>query len=126
MIMNHNKNIIKRQYQTIILFYSVLFILLLCKVTTCFYQFPLFPIQYESLEWNSAWLVTTALEYHGAALVLGGIVLSSESSWWKGIAWNIGFNLVGSPICCLWIILWIYNGGTLSLSSSSRRTTMRE
>jgi len=56
---------IKRRYQGIILFYSVLFIFLTHRIEITLYQFPLFPIQYDSSEWivcsmvihNNIWLL---------------------------------------------------------------------
>jgi cation transport ATPase len=115
----------KKKSRTIIIIYSILFVFLFYKISTTLYKFPLFPIQYNSIEWNSVWLVTTVIDYYGACFCFGGVVLSSESSWMKGIAWNLGFALLGSPICCLWVILWIYNGGTLQLLDKSNDTRRR-
>jgi cation transport ATPase len=113
----------QRKSRAIITIYSILFVFLFYKISTTLYKFPLFPIQYDSIEWNSVWLITTVFDYYGVCFCFGGVVLSSESSWMKGIAWNLGFALLGSPICCLWVILWIHNGGTLQLldNNNTRR-----
>jgi len=119
MLSNNNTSRQQQQQQQksriITIVYSILFVFLSYKISTTLYKFPLFPIQYDSIEWNSVWLLTTVFDYYGVCFCFGGIVLSSESSWVKGIAWNVGFALLGSPVCCLWVILWIRNGGTLKL-----------
>merc|ERR1719491_1235093 len=109
---------IKRRYQGIMLFYSVLFLFLTYQIAITLYKFPLFPFQSDSLEWSVAWLFTTIIDYYGVTLCFGGIVLSSELLWWKGVAWNVGFCLGGSPICCLWMICWTYKGRALTLSQN--------
>jgi len=111
---NINNN--KRRYNITIGFYSALFFALTYLLASQLYNHPLFPIQKDSLEWNSTWLITTVVDYYGVCFCFGGIVLSSESSWWKGIAWNLGFCLAGSPICCLWVLVWTYRGRTLKIN----------
>jgi len=104
-----------RKYKSI-LFYSTLLVITVSALGTTLYAYPLFPLQYDSsLAWTSRWLLTTVLDYYGASLCLGGIVLTSESTWTRGVCWNLGFALLGSPLCCLWIILWLRKGGTLQL-----------
>lgn len=98
------------------LFYSILFLITLVTISVTLYNFPLFPIQYDSLEWNRTWLVSTVVDYYGACLCFCGVVLSTETSWVRGSAWVAGFCLLGSPMCCLWVLLWLFReGGTLRL-----------
>lgn len=100
--------------------YCLLFAAVTATVSTTIYRFPLFPFQPNSLEWNYAWLITTVVDYYGACLCFCGVVLSSEPSWARGIAWNL-FLLLGSPACCLWVILRIGNGGSLRLVGTNSR-----
>jgi len=95
--------------------YGVLFVAVLSWISTTLYQYPLFPIQYDDLEWNKIWLLTTTVDFYGVCLCFVGVVLSSEASWVRGLAWSVGFLLLGSPVCCLWVILWIYKGRSLRL-----------
>ena len=92
-------------------FYAVLFIVTLSGLISTCNKYPLFPFNMESLDWSNAWLMTTILDYYGACLCFCGVVLSSEPSFKVGIAWTVGFCLLGSPICCIWVLLWLYRGG---------------
>ena len=103
-------------------FYVLLFGIALGKLSTTLYAYPLFPLQPDSLEWSNAWLVTTVFDYYGACLCFGGIVLSSEPSWAQGLAWNTVFALVGSPACCLWVVLRLWKKGSLRLPDTTTST----
>lgn len=92
-------------------FYAVLFIVTLSGLVSTCNKYPLFPFNMESLDWSNAWLITTILDYYGACLCFCGVVLSSEPSLKVGIAWTVGFCLLGSPVCCIWVLLWLYRGG---------------
>ena len=92
-------------------FYTVLFIVTLSGLVSTCNKYPLFPFNMESLDWSNAWLITTILDYYGACLCFCGVVLSSEPSLKVGIAWKVGFCLLGSPVCCIWVLLWLYRGG---------------
>ena len=118
---NNNSSSGSARSKQITVVYGILFVAIFAKISTTLYEFPLFPIQYDSFEWCSAWLVTSVFDYYGACLCFGGVVLSSETSWAKGLAWNAAFILFGSPFCCLWIVLWIRNGGSLRLVDMNRR-----
>ena len=56
--------------------YATLFTILLVRTLS---KFPLIPPSPSSLAWNSAWLVTTVVDYYGAAFALCGIIIASES-----------------------------------------------
>ena len=92
-------------------FYVLLFIATLITILNTTYNYPLFPIQSGSLEWNRTWLITTVIDYYGACLCFCGVVLSTEISWARGLAWVTGFCLLGSPVCCFWVLLWLFRGG---------------
>ena len=53
------------------------------------------------LDWTKQWLITTVVDYYGAAICLCVITLLSEP-FPNGILWSIGFLLLGSPVCCLY------------------------
>mmetsp|Transcript_58706 Transcript_58706/g.63359 ORF Transcript_58706/g.63359 Transcript_58706/m.63359 type:complete len:139 (-) Transcript_58706:141-557(-) len=116
---NNTSSSIKRRYQGFMLFHSVLLISLTYLIASTLYQFPLFPLQSDSLEWSVAWLVTSVVDFYGVTLCFGAIVLSSELVWWHGVAWTVGFCVLGSPICCLWILCWTYKGRTLTLPQTT-------
>ena len=100
-------------------FYGVLFCISLYMISTTLDEYPLFPFQPDSLDWNYNWLIATVFDYYGACLCFGGIVLSSEPSWARGLAWNTGFVLLGSPVCCIWVILRLKREGSLRLVDHS-------
>ena len=103
-----------------VVFYAILFVTTLSTLVTTCYNYPLFPIQYDSLESNKTWLITTVMDYYGACLCFCGVVLSTETSWVTGLAWVTGFCLFGSPVCCIWMLLWLVRGGG-SLRLEKRR-----
>lgn len=107
-------------------FYGVLFCIALYMISTTLYEYPLFPVQPDSLDWNYNWLIATVVDYYGACLCFGGIVLSSEPSWARGLAWNTGFVLLGSPVCCLWVILRLKGEGSLRLVDDASTTSRRD
>mmetsp|Transcript_853 Transcript_853/g.1837 ORF Transcript_853/g.1837 Transcript_853/m.1837 type:complete len:154 (+) Transcript_853:100-561(+) len=102
-------------------------LLLLCTSTaiivTCT-SHPLFPLQTDNLEWNNAWLMATVIDYYGACLCLCGVIVGTEEDWFRGALWSLGCCLLGSPICCLWIILRIWKHGSsgLCLQNDDRRS----
>ena len=92
-------------------FYSLLLVVTLATVSSTLSEYPLFPIQSDSLEWNNAWLIASVVDFYGACLCFCGVVLSSEASWSRGLAWVAGFCLLGSPVCCAWVLIWLVRGG---------------
>lgn len=95
--------------------YVTLFITTLTIISLTLIKYPLFPLQTSSLEWSNAWLAATVVDYYGACLCFSGVVLASEMRWSRGIAWVLGFCLLGSPACCLWVVLRLWTGGNLRL-----------
>lgn len=98
-----------------VLFYNVYaagFTLLLVRTLA---KFPLVPPAPSSLAWNSAWLVTTVVDYYGAALALCGVIVASESRR-DGILWSLGCLLLGTPFCCFYVATRLLRKGTLRLS----------
>ena len=102
-------------------FYAGLFIVTLTMLCRTLANYPLFPFQMDSLDWTSAWLVTTIVDYYGACLCFCGVVLGTEENILKGLLWAISFCLLGSPVCCLWMVLHLWKcNGTLKLEKRTR------
>ena len=76
---------------------------------------PLYPFQPESAAWSFAWLMTTIFDYYGAALCLSAVVVSSEKRA-HGVLWSLGFCLLGTPVCCLWVIARLLRTGSLRVA----------
>mmetsp|Transcript_4106 Transcript_4106/g.4662 ORF Transcript_4106/g.4662 Transcript_4106/m.4662 type:complete len:130 (+) Transcript_4106:132-521(+) len=106
-------------YQIATVFYVILFLITFGAISSTLSQYPLFPFNWSSLDWSNAWLSATVIDYYGACLSLCGIIIFSESRWQVGLAWSLGCCLLGSPICCSWILWKIWNGHTLSLAPRS-------
>jgi len=102
-------------------FYAVLFLTTLIMLCQTLAKFPLFPFQMDSLDWTAAWLITTIVDYYGACLCFCGVVIGTEESVVKGVLWALSFCLLGSPVCCLWMVLHLWRcGGTLKLEKRAR------
>ena len=101
-------------------FYVILFLFTSSALVSTLIEYPLFPIDNESLDWSNAWLLNTVFDYYGACLCFCGVVLSSESNKVVGVVWVIGCCLLGSPVCCMWVLLRLWNGGSLKLESNHR------
>jgi len=110
-----------------LLFYFALFVGTLVAISVTVARYGLFPFQLDSLEWTSAWLSATIVDYYGACLCFCGVVLSSEQSWLIGIAWVIGCCLLGSPVCCAWVLCRLWRGGgTLRLAKLDYSENMND
>ena len=96
------------------IFYAVLFVGCTAAIGVTLYNYPLFPMQLDSLAWCSTWLLTTCADYYGAALCLSGVILASER-FPAGPLWVAGCCLLGSPVCCAWVLQRLYRHGTLGL-----------
>jgi hypothetical protein len=102
--------------------YAILFIVTLTMLCRTLANYPLFPFQMDSLDWTSAWLITTIVDYYGACLCFCGVVVGTEENLMKGLLWAISFCLLGSPVCCLWMVLHLWRcGGTLRLEKRTRQ-----
>ena len=88
-------------------FYAGLFIVTLTMLCRTLSDYPLFPFQMDSLDWTGAWLLTTILDYYGACLCFCGVVLGTEENIVKGLLWATSFCLLGSPVCCIWMVLHV-------------------
>ena len=75
-----------------------------CYLSFMLIEFPLFDWAITDINWTREWLYMTCIDYEGAALCLGIIAISSESNIFIGILWSFGFCLLGSPVCCAYIV----------------------
>lgn len=64
--------------------------------------FPLFDFAITDIVWTREWLYMTILDYEMSAICLGAIAIFSEGIF--GILWTLGFCLLGSPICCAYVV----------------------
>jgi len=105
-------------------FYGLLLAVTAVAISTTLYHYPLFPLQTDSLEWSNTWLLTTVVDFYGACLCLCGVILCTEQSWSAGVGWCVGCCLLGSPVCCIWVLWKVWQGKTLQLQPSSRGENM--
>eukprot|EP00923_Selenidium_pygospionis_P010011 GHVN01017298.1.p1 GENE.GHVN01017298.1~~GHVN01017298.1.p1 ORF type:complete len:119 (-),score=14.58 GHVN01017298.1:117-473(-) len=110
----------------LIIFYLTLFVIALIYLSTTLIQYPLFPLRFDSPDWASAWLKMSVVDYYAATLCLSGIVVSSEASLFWGLIWVLAFCVVGSPACCLWVVLWLCRGGGSLKLEWTRDEVLRE
>jgi len=89
-------------------FYLILFGVTLSTISWTLYNFPLFPLQTDSLEWSNTWLAATCVDYYGSTLCLCGIIIATAESWWTGILWVTGCCLLGSPVSCAWVLFQVW------------------
>ena len=81
---------------------------------------PLFPLQMDSLPWTQAWLLMTVADYYGAALCLCGFIVATEPTG-SAFAWSLGCLLLGSPVCCLYMLYRLHYQRTLRLFDRHHR-----
>ena len=84
-------------------FYSVLGLVCFVALGNTLLAHPLWDWKIDNLDWVRAWLGMTVLDYYGAALALSGVVFS-ERSFLEGLAWSLGFCVLGSPVCCAYMV----------------------
>lgn len=75
---------------------------ILVALVMTYYRHPLFPFRFDRLDWTSAWLKVTTLDYYGAALPLCFVILTTEPSIAIGALWSLGVLVLGSPVACAW------------------------
>ena len=66
-------------------------------------EFPLTDWAVNDIDWTRQWLYMTVVDYYGAAVCLVVIALLNEPILY-GVLWGLGFCLLGSPICCSYMI----------------------
>jgi len=93
---------------------------ILIYLSLILYSYPLFSFATHDIGWSNAWLYMTVLDYYGAALCLAAIALSSEPIV-LGLCWSVGFCLLGSPVCCAYIVYRCLIFQNLSLDDSRSR-----
>ena len=94
---------------TSLLCYGILGVGCFCALTSTLVKQPLFPMQLSNVEWLRPWLLTTVIDYYGACWCLCGVIVWSEEPL-PAALWCAGTSLLGSPVCCLYILsrLWVH------------------
>ena len=106
---------------SIALFYTGLFVVTLSTISWTLYNYPLFPLQTNSLEWSNAWLAATVIDYYGSTLCLCGVIFATADSLWAASIWIAGCCLLGSPVSCAWIIYQVWGQKrSLRLANNAR------
>jgi len=91
-------------------FYATVGVGFAIQLARTLFKYPMLPFRPDSASWSFAWLITTVFDYYGAALCLCGVILSSEGPL-KGVLWSLGCCLLGTPVCCMWVISRLLRGG---------------
>ncbi|RPF81816.1 MAG: DUF1475 domain-containing protein [Rhodothermaceae bacterium TMED105] len=86
-----------------ILFYTVLGLVCCLALMFTLSAHPLLDWKVHNLDWVRAWLRMTVLDYYGAAFALSGVAFSERSKQ-EALAWSFGFFILGSPVCCAYIV----------------------
>ena len=97
--------------------YAVVGLGFACLLGLTLKNHPLFPVQSDSAEWSSAWLLTTVCDYYVLGLCISTIIWVSESSMGIALLWIFLINVLGSPWFCLYLILRIRAGKGIALAT---------
>mmetsp|Transcript_27693 Transcript_27693/g.53842 ORF Transcript_27693/g.53842 Transcript_27693/m.53842 type:complete len:130 (+) Transcript_27693:52-441(+) len=95
-------------------FYAIYGLGFFILLTLVLNHYPLFPLDTDNIHWARSWLFTTVFDYYGAALCLCGIILSTEGLVVGGL-WSLGCCLLGTPVCCIYMMYRIHRFRTLKL-----------
>ena len=85
-------------------------------LTKTLMAYPMLPFQPNDADWSYNWLITTIADYYGAALCLCGIAIASERELAHGLLWSAGFCLLGTPVCCAWVVSRLVRHGSLRMA----------
>lgn len=93
-------------YEKVILPWFFLFLGIIVASCLCsqLYQYPLTDWAVDDLPWTKTWLFTTVLDYYGSTFCLCAIALFNETNIVHGVLWSLGFCLLGSPVCCSYMV----------------------
>uniref|UniRef100_A0A6U3TPH6 Uncharacterized protein n=1 Tax=Ditylum brightwellii TaxID=49249 RepID=A0A6U3TPH6_9STRA len=109
-----------------IAFYGGLCLFAVIYTSVSMYHHPFVPPDRDNVDWLNSWLMTTAIQYYTGILCLCGVVFTTEPQLWAGLLWCIGILTLGSPMCCFWIVIWFWRGGTLTLARKKERNRLLE
>jgi len=113
-IMNHN-NAIKNK--NIALYFSVVGGFVTVYLMMVQNDHPLFSWATWDIEWVNAWLWMSVLDYYCCCACLSVIVAHTEAKWSHALAWITGFCLLGSPVCCAYVVYRCLSRKGLTLES---------
>lgn len=86
-------------------FFSVLGVVCFLTLSVTLWHQPLFAFKTEDVAWLQAWLYMTVLDYYGACIPFCAVILANEASMTSGVLWSLACIFLGSPFCCLWMVL---------------------
>jgi hypothetical protein len=92
-----------------ITFFAALGIVVFLALGFTLFAHPLFAFDTGNIEWVRAWLWMTVLDYYGACIPFCAIIIANETSLQTGFLWSAACLLLGSPFCCLWLVLRLHN-----------------
>ena len=104
-------------------FFAVLGVACFGALTSTLLAQPLFPFQLENRDWLVARLFMTVGDYYGAALCLCGFIVATEPTA-SAMAWSLGCLLLGSPVCCAYMLYRLYCHRTLRLFDRHSHATI--
>ena len=85
------------------LLYTVLGLVCCLTLVSTLSAHPLWDWKIRNIDWLRAWLGMTVLDYYGAAIALSGVAFSERSKP-EALAWSLGFSILGSPVCCAYMV----------------------
>lgn len=91
-----------------VLIYTTLGIVCSVALGITLFTHPLWEWKLDNLDWVRTWLGMTVLDYYGAALALSGVAFSEQSKR-EALAWSLGFCILGSPVCCAYMVYRVYH-----------------
>jgi hypothetical protein len=92
----------KKEYVVALLFLFI-GIGIASMLMTVLYYYPLTYWAVNDISWTKTWLFMTVVDYYGSTFCLCSIAILNESGI-TGILWSLGFCLLGSPVCCAYVI----------------------
>lgn len=79
------------------------------------YKEPLFPFNFNSLQWCQLWLSTTVGDYYVLGFGISTVVWQSEENKLWATMWILLINLLGSPFFMAYLFQRVYVHGTVGI-----------
>lgn len=116
-IMNQNRDV---RYKNVAVYFSCVGACMTLYLISVQRGNPLFSWATWDIDWVNAWLWMSVLDYYCCCACLSVIVAHSEAKWSHVFAWITGFCLLGSPVCCAYVVYrCVYHKGLMLESLSS-------
>ena len=85
--------------------FAVLGLVVFATLTLTLLSQPLFSFATNDLEWLQAWLYMTVLDYYGVCVPFCAVIFANEETVLASLLWSGACLFLGSPFCCLWMVL---------------------